>query len=110
MRAMDLARAMIFGAVERDQHVPVEPAEQVETTIDLPDLIERRGEHRVQQSRRGRVEHVTDVIVTGDPGEAEQTATFISIRQVRSRCQDCLPWTLSGQKLPNSASIRLSWP
>ena len=72
LRAMDLARAVIRRAVERDQHTPVEPAEHVEATIDVPELIEGRGKHRMQQHRRGRIEHIADVVVTGDLGEAEQ--------------------------------------
>src|SRR3954466_895383 len=72
MWAMDLARALILGAVERDQHAPAEPAEHVQTAIDLPDLVDRRRKYRVQQIRRGRIEHVADVVVTGDLGDAEQ--------------------------------------
>lgn len=72
MRAMDLARAVRFGAVERDQQVTIEPAEYVEAAVDGPELIEGLGEHRMQQPRRGRVEHVADVIVTGDLADAEQ--------------------------------------
>ena len=36
MRALDLPRAIILRAVERDQHVPVEAAEHVKAAIDLP--------------------------------------------------------------------------
>src|SRR4051812_10755145 len=64
---------MILGAVERDQHALAKPAEHVKATIDLTDLIDGGREYRVQQIRRGRVEHVADVIVAGDPGDAEQT-------------------------------------
>ena len=69
---MDLARAVILGAIEGDQHPPVEPAEHVQAASDVPDLIDRLGEHRMQQHRRGRIEPVADVVVTGDLGEAEQ--------------------------------------
>ncbi|MFL5289534.1 MAG: hypothetical protein ACJ8AW_53395, partial [Rhodopila sp.] len=55
-----------------DQHAPVEPAEHLQAAVEAPDLIDRRREHRMQQIRRGRIEHVADVIVTGDFGEAEQ--------------------------------------
>ena len=64
---------MILGAIERDQHAPADPAEDVEAAVDLPDLINRHSEHRVQQIRRGWVEHVADVVVAGDLGDAEQT-------------------------------------
>ena len=72
MAAMDLARAVILGAVERDQQAPVEPAEHVQAAVDVPDLIDRFSEDRMQQGRRGRVEHVADVIVAGDFGDVEQ--------------------------------------
>jgi len=72
MAAMDLARAMILGAVKRDQQVTVEPAEHIEAAVDAPDLIDGFSEHRMQQVRRGRVEHAADVIVAGDLGDAEQ--------------------------------------
>jgi hypothetical protein len=45
--AGDLARAVILGAVERNQHAPVEPAEHVQAAIDVPDLIGRLSEHRM---------------------------------------------------------------
>jgi heptaprenylglyceryl phosphate synthase len=67
---------MILGAVEREQHAPAEPAEHVQTATGLPELIDGGGKHRVQQSRRGRVEHVADVIVTGDRGDAEQAVAI----------------------------------
>jgi len=73
---MDLARAVILGAVERDQQVTVEPAEHVEAAVDAPDLLDGFSEDRMQQSRRGRVEHVSDVIVAGDFGDAEQAGAI----------------------------------
>ena len=72
MAAVDLARAVILGAVERDQQASVEPAEHVQAAVDVPDLIDCFSEDRMQQGRRGRVEHVADVIVAGDFGDAEQ--------------------------------------
>jgi hypothetical protein len=42
----------------------------------VPDLIDRLGEHRMQQDRRGRVEHVSDVIVAGDLGDTEQAGAI----------------------------------
>ncbi len=65
---------MILRAIERDQHAPIEPAEHVEAAVNQPKLIEGFSEHRVQQGRRGWVEHVTDVIVGGNFGDAEQAA------------------------------------
>ena len=62
---MDLPGAMILCAVERDQHTPVESAEHVEATVKSPKLIDGFGEDRMQQRRRGRIEHVPNVIVQG---------------------------------------------
>ena len=52
--------------------MPVEAAERVKAAIDLPKLLDGFGEDRMQQGRRGRVEHVADVIVAGDSGDPEQ--------------------------------------
>ena len=89
--AMDLARALILGAVERDQHAPVEPAEHVQAAVDVADLIDRLREHRMQQHRRDRVEHVSDVIVTGDLGDTEQ-ARAVGVPMA------CLELPLMGQE------------
>ena len=72
VRAMDLPRTVIFGAVQRDQRAPIEPAEHVEAAVDLPELLDGFGEHRMQQHRCGRIEHVADVVVGGDFGDTEQ--------------------------------------
>jgi hypothetical protein len=72
IRAMDLPRAIILGAVERDQHVPAEPTEHVKPAIDLPELLDGFGKYRMQKCWRGRVEHGADVVVGGDFGDAEQ--------------------------------------
>jgi hypothetical protein len=73
MCAMDLPRTMIFRAIQRDQHASVEPAEHVEAAIDPLEMIHGFGEYRMQQCGRDRVEHVADVVVAGDFGDAEQT-------------------------------------
>ncbi|HME21507.1 MAG TPA: hypothetical protein VKI44_09225 [Acetobacteraceae bacterium] len=64
---------MIFGAVEGDQNMPVEPAEHVEPARDPPQLCDRFSERRIKQRRRRRVQHVTNVIVARDLRYAEQT-------------------------------------
>jgi hypothetical protein len=46
------------GAVERDEHAPVEPAERVEATVNPPKLIDGFGEHWKARGRRGQAEHV----------------------------------------------------
>jgi hypothetical protein len=63
---------MILRAVERDQHAPVKAAEHLQAAIDPPKLIDGFGEDRMQQRRGGRVQHVPNVIVAGDFGDAEQ--------------------------------------
>src|SRR5271163_2934920 len=70
--AMDLPRTVILAAIQRDQHPPIEPAEHVEAAVDLPELLDGFGEHRTQQRRRGRIEHVADVVVGGDFGDTEK--------------------------------------
>jgi hypothetical protein len=72
---MDLPRTVILGAVQRDQHAPIEPAEHVEAAVKSPKLIDGFGENRMQQLRGGRVEHVPDVIVAGDFSDAEKAGT-----------------------------------
>ncbi len=69
---MDLPRAVILRTVECDQHVPAEPTEHVKPAIDLPELLDGFGKYRMQKCWRGRVEHVADVVVGGDFGDAEQ--------------------------------------
>jgi hypothetical protein len=51
---------------------PVEAAEHVEAAVEPRELLDSVGECRMQQRRRGRVEHVADVVVGGDFGDAEQ--------------------------------------
>ncbi len=72
VRAMDFARAMILGAVERDQHAPAEPTETVQSAVALREVIDRLPERRMQQCRVGGIEHVANVVVAGDLGHAEQ--------------------------------------
>lgn len=72
LRAADLARAVILGAVERDEQPPVQAAEGVEAAIDAGQPVDRRGEQRMHQRRRGGIEHIADVFVGGQFGDAEQ--------------------------------------
>jgi hypothetical protein len=51
-----------------------EAAEHVEVAIDPPKLINGFGEYQVQQRRRGRIEHVAEVIVGRGFGDAEHAA------------------------------------
>ena len=63
---------MILRAVERDQHAAFEAAEHLQTAVDLAELLDRFGEGGMQQVGGGWVEQVTNVIVTGDFGDAKQ--------------------------------------
>jgi hypothetical protein len=62
---------VILGAVKRDQYAPAEATEHVEAAVNPPELLNGFGECRMQQRRRGRVEHVADVVIAGDFGDAE---------------------------------------
>src|ERR1700759_22079 len=64
---------MILRAVERDQHPSVEAVEHLQSAIDPLKLIDGFSEYRTQQQRRGRIEHVPNMIVAGDFSDAEQT-------------------------------------
>ena len=72
VRTMDLARAMILRAVERDQHMPTETAEDIQPALEPPELLDHVGEHRMQQRRRRRVQHVPDMVVARDLRDPEQ--------------------------------------
>src|SRR5580692_13220030 len=64
---------MILRAVERDQHPSVEAVEHLQSAVDPLKLIDGFSEYRTQQHRRGRIEHVPNMIVAGDFSDAEQT-------------------------------------
>ncbi len=52
--------------------MPVEAAEQVKAAVDLAKLLDGFSKYRMQQRRGRRVEHVADVVVGRDFGDAEQ--------------------------------------
>ncbi len=68
---MQFGRAVILGAVQRDQHVAVEDTQLVERA-GLLQFGERVGEGRVELRRLDRIEHGADLIVAGDPIHPEQ--------------------------------------
>src|SRR5271163_1641865 len=55
-RTMQLGGAVIFGAVERDQHVIAQPAEGCEPATSFQ-RFDRSGKQRVEAFRRHRVQH-----------------------------------------------------
>src|SRR3954453_3344157 len=72
MLTMDLPRAMVLGAVKRDQHVSAKATEHVEATANALKVPDGCGEHRKQQRRGGWIEQVANMIFAGYFGYAEQ--------------------------------------
>lgn len=71
VRTMHLVRHVIFRVVQGDQHVAVQPAEAVQAARPF----QRRhhlGVGRMEVVGAGRVQHRPDMVVAGDPVEAEQ--------------------------------------
>jgi hypothetical protein len=68
LRATDLARAEILGAVEGDEHAPTQALE----ACQRPGFLDRAHEQGVEGGGRGAVQHEADVIVGGDGRHAEQ--------------------------------------
>ena len=62
----------MFRSIECDGHKPAEVVESIQTALDPRELLDRVGEHRVQQVRRRRVKHVADMIVARYLRQAEQ--------------------------------------
>ena len=67
-RAMDLARAKMFGAIQRDHHPPVQAPERVEDAFCFDGLVEQR----IERGRWGAVQHQADIGIGWDGGHAEQ--------------------------------------
>jgi hypothetical protein len=65
---MDLARAVMLGAIQCDKDAPVQALERGQ---DLRRL-DRLHEEPVERRRRGPIQHQADVIVARDGGDAEQ--------------------------------------
>src|SRR3954453_23963340 len=68
-RTVDLARAVVFGAIQRDQYPPTEALERGEYLRRL----DRLDEQRIEGRRWGAIQHLADVVVAGDGGRVEQT-------------------------------------
>jgi hypothetical protein len=68
---MQLGRAVIFGAVEGDQHVMAEPAKRRESAAALQQ-VKRRDQWRMKTFRRNPIQHVPNVIIARDLGHPEQ--------------------------------------
>ena len=58
----------MLGAVQRDQHAPVQALERRER----PGRLDRLEEQPVKRRRRGAIQHPADVVVARDRGHAEQ--------------------------------------
>src|SRR5260370_19275399 len=68
---MKLGRAVIFRAVEGDQHVTAEPAKRSEPAAALQQ-VKRRDQWRMKTFRRNPIQHVPNVIIARDFGHPEQ--------------------------------------
>jgi len=82
-RAMDLARAMVFGAIQRDQG----PSAQALERGEHPRRLDCLDEQPIEGRRRGAIQYLADVIVAGDGGDAEQG---LAVRAALSLRQDAL--------------------
>jgi len=74
---MNLVRHVIFGAVQGDQHMIPKLAESRQATGTLQ-FGHHLGEDRVEVLGTGRVQQRPDMIVAGDPVQAEQRLTIRS--------------------------------
>jgi hypothetical protein len=70
-RAVDLGRAVVLGAIQRDQHARAQALEGREPARALQ-VTDHLVEHGKQVIGRDRVEHAADVAVTGDAAHPEQ--------------------------------------
>ena len=68
---MQLGGAVIFGAVERDQHVIAQPAEGCEPATSFQ-RFDRSGKQRVEAFRRHRVQHIPNMVVARNPLHPKQ--------------------------------------
>ena len=59
---------MVFGAIQRDQGPPAKALERGEH----PRRLDRLEEQRIEGRRWGTIQHLADVVVAGDGGDAEQ--------------------------------------
>ena len=75
--AVQLLGAEVFGAVEGDQHMSVQPAKRLQPARALQ-LRQRGGEQRMKMPRIDRVQHRPNVVVARDRGHAEQGFTVRS--------------------------------
>src|SRR5450755_420496 len=70
-RTMQLYRAVIFRAVERDQHVIAQPAEGREPAASLQHF-EPAGKQRMEALRFHRVQHIPNMVVARNPLHPKQ--------------------------------------
>ena len=70
-RTMQLGGAVIFGAVERDQHVIAQPAEGREPAASLQHF-EPAGKQRMEALRFHRVQHIPNMVVARNPLHPKQ--------------------------------------
>ena len=74
LRTVDLARAEVLAAVQRDQHMSAQALEAGQR----PGCLHGAHEQCIERRRRDAVQHQADVVVRGDRGDAEQGLTVRS--------------------------------
>jgi hypothetical protein len=65
---MELARAVVFGAIQRDQDPSVETLERRQH----PRRLNRLEEQRIEGCRWHTIQHLADIVVAGDGRHGEQ--------------------------------------
>jgi hypothetical protein len=83
---MNLVRHVILGAVQGDQHVAAKLPESLQATRSLQ-FGHHLGEDRVEVVGADRVQQRPDMIVAGDPVQAEQR---LAVRPPQSLLQTAL--------------------
>jgi hypothetical protein len=89
---MQLRRAEIFGAVERDQHVMPQPTEGGEPVPALQDF-DRMRKQRLEGLRPYRVQHISNMVVARNLRHRKQrlavrAAMPVPVRQMPLMCQE----------------------
>jgi hypothetical protein len=84
--AADCLRTVIFAAVQSDQNASAKTPENLHRLI-FPKQTNGFAEQRKQQRRQGRIEHIADVIVSGDFVDLEQA---LAVRLATPRFQQAL--------------------
>jgi hypothetical protein len=83
-RPVDLRRRTVTGAVQRDERGLVDPAKVPQQSL-VPQGIQNLVEERMQRLRRDRIQHLSDLIIAGDRGDAEEALGVIAATRFAHR-------------------------